>query len=362
MVKLVVRICMFFIIFAFILSFLGRCTDSVLDRFLDDFLNPIESVKGKDYITDDDIANASPIEYSTYVGIKMSQYNQLYISYNTTNINIKPEITHVNVLIESCNQSITEQNSYVNKTKIDQIILIQWVNENKSKINTLKEKYDILKNKIDNLKSEIKKLRSDVKSLESAMRRNENKMIYGPDGATNTTELENYKTLQKELNENINKLLEKIENLEREVAANNRLLKKLKQSIDRCTRELKKINEKLDKLIEQNDVEDETYYFIIGTEDDLKSKGLITSGGLFGGLKVTPSPNKELFALLTDKDKTIPLGKEDAEYDVLSDIPADSYEYRTVNKVKVLIIKDAKTFWSRTEFLIIKQSEELIKS
>lgn len=200
-----------------------------------------------------------------------------------------------------------------------------------------------------------------MKSLKSAMRRNENKngsVVYGPDGVTNTTELENYKTLQKELNENINKLLEKIENLKREVAANNRLLEELKQSIDRCTRELKKINEKLDKLIEQNDVEDKTYYFIIGTEDDLKSKGLITSGGLFGGLKVTPSPNKELFALLTEKDKTIPLGKEDAVYDVLSDIPVDSYEYRTVNKVKVLIIKDVKTFWSRTEFLIIKQSEE----
>ena len=355
MVKLVVRICMFFIIFAFILSFLGRCTGSSFDRFLDDFLNPTESVKDKNYITDDDIANASPIEYNTYVGIKMSQYNQLYISYNTTNINIKQEITPVNVLIESCNQSITEQNSYVNKTQIDQTILMQWVNENKSKINTLKEKYDILKNKIDNLESEIKKLRSDVKSLKSAMRRNEENFYKN---VTNTTELENYKTLQKELNENINKLLEKIENLKREVAANNRLLEELKQSIDCCTRELKKINEKLDKLIEQNDVEDKTYYFIIGTEDDLKSKGLITSGGLFGGLKVTPSPNKELFALLTEKDKTIHLGKEDAEYDVLSDIPADSYEYRTVNKVKVLIIKDAKTFWSRTEFLIIQQSEE----
>ncbi len=51
------------------------------------------------------------------------------------------------------------------------------------------------------------------------------------------------------------------------------------------------------------------------------------------------------------------LGEEDMEFDVLSEMPADSYEYRVVNRVKVLIIKDVDRFWSQTAFLIIKRSE-----
>lgn len=363
MVKLVVRICMFFIIFGFILSFLDKCTDSVFDRFLDDFLNPTESVKGKDYITNDDIANASPVEYNIYVGIKMSQYNQLYISNNTTNISINQEISPINVLIENCNQSITEQESYVNKSKIDQTILMQWVNENKSSANTLKEKYDILKNRFDNLESEIQKLESDVESLKSAMSSNE-KNYYQKyyKNVTNIIDRENYNILQKELNENVDKLLNKIEDLKDEIANNKSLLKDLNESINICIHEINKINEKLDKLIEQSGTvqatEDVNYYYIIDTKDNLKSKGIVSSSLFSSDLTVASNPDKDHFAILTDKNKTITLGRERDSFELLSDMPAKSYEFRTINNKKVLIITDVKSFWSNTKYLIILKSNK----
>lgn len=364
MVKLVVKICAFFIIFGMILGWMKSCEGDYIEKFLDDhFFSSSEKDKDDEEITCKDIENADPDQFYRYVNVKIAQLNQQYISYNSTNTSISQEISSIKNLIEQCNQSISSQTAYISKTNINQPILINWVSENKDNISQLEVAED-LQAKIEMADSKISRLETEIEDLLRAVNKNKTHFKsyirkYNKNVIKNETV--KYETIVNNFNESIVQLQQKIWALSNELKSyENDLSDLIRRSVKLCIRRLKEINEKLDKAIEQSgrpNEEDKTYYFIIDTEDELKSKGLVLSGGLFGGLKVTDSPDKEEFALLSEKDKTIMLGEEDMEFDVLSEMPADSYEYRVVNKVKVLIIKDVDRFWSRTAFLIIKKSE-----
>ncbi len=373
MVKLVVKICAFVIILGVVTSLLDHCTGSPVDRFLSDLFDSSEEVK-ENYITDGDIANADPTEFKTYVNIQLFKYGQQYTSYNSTNVNILQEISPVNVLIQNAEQIIETQANYINKTTINQTVLLEWADENRTNKDRLEKQYNDLIKRLEILDLNIKELKTNIRSLQDAICNNSchfseyieeykeyNKNEMPEESLTKVISdiSEDYNTLCKELNAQIGKLSEKVNDLSTELMNTQKSLRELNKSVEKCSVKIDSLNEKIDNLIEQSGrkEEDKTYYFIIDTEDELKSKGLVTSGGLFGGLKVTDNPDKDEFALLSEKDKTIMLGGEDMEFDVLSEMPADSYEYRVVNKVKVLIITDVDRFWSQTAFLIIKKSE-----
>ncbi len=134
--------------------------------------------------------------------------------------------------------------------------------------------------------------------------------------------------------------------------------------MDDSIRQIKKLKKEINRLQgivsadnEQTATEDTTYYYYVATKDVLLSNEVVSSGGLFGGLKVNPEPDKDLFTTISKSEKSVFIGKAEAEYDVLSDMPADSYDYRNVNKKKILIIKDVDRFWSNTQYLIIRVDE-----
>ncbi len=144
MVKLVVRIVAFFVIFAFILSWLKSCEGSPLDRWLSKLLDPTEdSGRLSDNITDEDIRNADPTEFNIYVNIEISKLNQKYISCNSTNINISQEINPIYIQIDQCNQTINNQTNYINDSNINQVSLIEWAENNRTSISLLNDKYNI---------------------------------------------------------------------------------------------------------------------------------------------------------------------------------------------------------------------------
>lgn len=368
MEKIVYKVVSFMVIFALALALLDDCVGcvkSATDSFLNSLFNPLKSCSNEDNVTGKDLYDADPIEFKYYVTAQIVKHENVIKNISVSNTNIKQEISPVNVLVNKYNQTVTNQNKYIKQTYINQTTLLEWVEENNTNIDYLKTKSKNLATQLDNIQSEIDGLKKQVKSLENAIRNKhfdkDHSKILGR---------EDFNEMKIGLENDIKELSNKISALTKELNSNKSLIKDLNQSIEDCVHNIEEINKKLDKLIIKGGqdttqspapTEEKTYYYIIDTEDELKTMGIVSKdgilGGIFGGLKVTPDPNKDLFALLTKSDRSILLGSEDYKFEVLSDMPDDSYQYRTINKITVLIITDVEKFWSQTEFLVIKQSE-----
>ncbi|WP_289199104.1 hypothetical protein [Bacteroides acidifaciens] len=363
MVKLVVRIVAFFLIFGIILCLLDNCKGSSFEKFVDDIFSFSDNTKDTEDVSCNDIENADPAQLNIYVNIMLSNINQQYVTYNTTNIDISQTITSINTQIDNYYQSITNQTNYINRSNINQNTLINWATDNREFISKLEKQYQNLREKIDILPSEIKKLQKEIRSLEQSLRRNKKHFErYVEKYNRDVIEKENikYEALIKELNERIEGLSSKIEILSKELGPNTRELDALNKTIKKCINKIKELNIKIDALIENSgnaqETEDADYYYIIDTEDNLKSKGIVSSTGLLGELSITSNPDKNYFAILTNKNKTIKLGREKDRFKLLSDMPSNSYEFRIINNKKVLIITDINNFWSKTKYLIIVKS------
>lgn len=347
MVKLVSKIVGFFLLFGIILSLLDNCSGNIFDSFLDN----LRVNESEDEISADDIKETDPIHLSQYVNVVIAQYNQQYIDYNSSNISIEQDITVVNNFIQECNQSVSQQNKYINETNVNQSILLDWIEKNTTNITYIESSYDEINNRIDALSKKIKKLERDIRELKEAVQKN--KWGQGKE-KTHPNDYRYWISVKQELIKKIKILQNTLKQL---VTINNTIDNR---TLKKCLRQLKEVNKKLDALIAQgnnsDDEQDEeniSFYFVIGTEEELKDNNIISSDGLFGGLKVNSSPDKQFFGILTDKNKTIVLGGEDEEFEIVSDHPADSYEFRTVNRSKILVINDIERFWGNSVYMVI---------
>ncbi len=372
-IKLWSRLVMFAVIIALLTTLPTNCSSCTsLDNFLNDLMNPSESVKGKEYISNKEIQNAWPDEFGKLITIKLTEYNIQFTEIDKTNNVIQQELTPIDLLIEEYKNEVHKQKNYCKNAKIEQATLLKWISENNSKIEYIKKKYEELSNKNNQIKKEIDKLISNLKSLKDAIGNNRYKKR--ADSSDQDEEVffgnfitkEEYESIKKERKEQIEKLLrEKIDPLVMEIKANTKTISNLNNRIDECVRQIERMNKELERIIiikEDDDKttdkekdEDKVYYYIIGDEEELKSKGVVTSNNLYAGTKVNTKLDKNLFALLTQSDRSILLGGENDIFDIVSDNPEDSYEIKNINKTKVLVIKDVKRFWSNTEFLVIKK-------
>jgi predicted nucleic acid-binding Zn-ribbon protein len=125
-------------------------------------------------------------------------------------------------------------------------------------------------------------------------------------------------------------------------------------------------NAALGDTIKQMDAEKNTVYYVIGTKDELKEKGIITEEGskflIFGGKTVVParSIDPSLFTAVDRRQVAeVPLPDPEREYKIvsrqnlefLSDVPEKDGKVRGA-----LQITEPDRFWAPSRFLIIVQS------
>ena len=109
-------------------------------------------------------------------------------------------------------------------------------------------------------------------------------------------------------------------------------------------------------------VERNTVYYVIGTKDELRKKGIIIKKGGILGAGATDLPATSLNpADFTSVDKTktasIPLPREDKSYRVLSRQDLGATEQPVKGGYKTAIkITNAEQFWGASKFLIIVQN------
>jgi len=99
-----------------------------------------------------------------------------------------------------------------------------------------------------------------------------------------------------------------------------------------------------------------TVYYAVGTTKELKKQGVIQKEGGIAGIGSTAELKQNFNAsYFTKSDLTqlhvIPLFSKFAK--VVTNHPTDSYRISGNNKSDSLIIKDAKSFWSQSKYLVI---------
>ena len=113
------------------------------------------------------------------------------------------------------------------------------------------------------------------------------------------------------------------------------------------------VKEKESKISEQDEMIN-TAWYVFGTRSELKDQKIVTSDGLFKAPKVLQQDfNKNYFVKIdARKTKSIPLFSTRAK--ILTNHPKSSYTLEKDNGNFVLIIVNAKEFWSVSRYLVIE--------
>ena len=107
------------------------------------------------------------------------------------------------------------------------------------------------------------------------------------------------------------------------------------------------------EIISAQDLALNTLYYVIGTKKELMNRNVISREGLFKGLKIGDSFDREYFTKVDMRSiDEIPINTKNIR--ILSSHPAGSYEeVRSGNNISKIAIKDANAFWERSKFLVI---------
>ena len=124
----------------------------------------------------------------------------------------------------------------------------------------------------------------------------------------------------------------------------------MQEELNRQKAELDQAKEKLDQAKEKL----LSGYYVIGTKEELTSKGLIYKRGFFDNKEVNEDFDKSQFKKVNIHDfKEILLDARKVE--IVTTHPSESYEIKGIKKkVDKLVIKDHDLFWSVSKFLIIE--------
>ena len=114
--------------------------------------------------------------------------------------------------------------------------------------------------------------------------------------------------------------------------------------------EMQAANAEQAKVVEDQDLQLNTAYYVFGTKSELKDHGIL-DGSKF---KMTDKTDKNYFKKIDIRDtKSIELNSKHAE--LLTDHPADSYMLLKDGKgLYTLSINDPVKFWSISKYLVIR--------
>jgi len=124
----------------------------------------------------------------------------------------------------------------------------------------------------------------------------------------------------------------------------------MKEKLSSASSELKSAQEKLESTKEKL----YTAWYVLGSKDELKSKGIIYSSGFLSNKEVNEDFDKSLFRKINILDfKELLL--EGKKIDIVTTHPTESYSLQVIKKkVDRLLITNPEKFWSVSKFLIIE--------
>lgn len=273
------------------------------------------------------------------------------------------------VMVTSCNNSDLEAMQRTNDS-LQQVVdtkegeidaLFEMMNQIEENLAIISAKYgkvqELKNNNVEgngNIKGEINE---QISTIESMLEANKKKI-----GELNAR-ISGLGKENTKLQEFVARLEERITNQESQIAELMRELENNKviiQNLNQNVSELSASNKAKEAIIEQQTMEANRAYFIVGNFKDLKDAGIVNKSGGFIGIGKRQSTNSEMetskFTMI-DKTKvtTITINLKKAK--VVSPHPESSYELvmdeNDDKVVSYLRILDPVKFWNQTRYLVI---------
>lgn len=273
------------------------------------------------------------------------------------------------VMVTSCNNSDLEAMQRTNDS-LQQVVdtkegeidaLFEMMNQIEENLAIISAKYgkvqELKNNNVEgngNIKGEINE---QISTIESMLEANKKKI-----GELNAR-ISGLGKENTKLQEFVARLEERITNQESQIAELMRELENNKviiQNLNQNVSELSASNKAKEAIIEQQTMEANRAYFIVGNFKDLRDAGIVNKSGGFIGIGKRQSTNSEMetskFTMI-DKTKvtTITINLKKAQ--VVSPHPESSYELvmdeNDDKVVSYLRILDPVKFWNQTRYLVI---------
>lgn len=226
-------------------------------------------------------------------------------------------------------------------------------NDIEANLDTVKEKEKMLNVSNGENIDQKANIVSDIRAIGELMLRNK-KEIYALERKLKKSNGKN-EELQKMISHLTDELNEKdaqIASLQSQLAESNASLKDVIQKFNDSMQVVSKQKEEISTMT--NNIN--TVYYAIGTMKELKQKGVITKEGGIVGIGSTAELKKDFnTSYFTKGDlttlKTLPLY---SKFDKLvTNHPTESYSITGSKKSDSIVIKDSKSFWSQSKYLVV---------
>ncbi|MBQ9254445.1 MAG: hypothetical protein IJ180_06720 [Bacteroidales bacterium] len=234
--------------------------------------------------------------------------------------------------------------------------LFAQLNEIEENLNTVTSKYssvETLKNSTGEINQDRRsRIQSQIQDINEILNQNKEKI------AALTAQLKKSQTNNQNLTAFIEKLQARISEQEEEIQLLTTELQKKNiviSSLNKNLDELSRQNREKDEHIIKVEDERNTVHYIIGTKNELKSRGIINSkGGFLGiGKKTSVSSDSDLADYTKiDARRVKDIALPGKKIQILTSHPSSSYELDS-DKPTQLTINDANSFWAKSKFLVI---------
>ncbi|MCR5454246.1 MAG: hypothetical protein K6F33_04590 [Bacteroidales bacterium] len=227
-------------------------------------------------------------------------------------------------------------------------------------LNMIKEKEQIISLKTGNGevdKASADQINEDITSIYELMLKNKQTI------KDLNTKLQQNGLKNKEMAKTIQLLTDQINAKDKEVSDLKTQLERLNidlanvekkaAELDSTLQEAQNVNEELSEVNSAQDAALNTVYYVVGTKKELIGHSVVNKEGMFKGLKIGDSFDKNYFTQIDLRNvNSINIGKKNAQ--ILSSHPSSSYKLVERGKiVEKLEITDPASFWERSKFLVI---------
>lgn len=267
------------------------------------------------------------------------------------------------------NNVSVEEEEYVGLTVEDSLrlalanqdSLLSLMNDITADMNAIKQMEDILSapsSLSTETESARQRIHEDMMAIQNTLQQRRERLAELEKKLRNATS--NNATLQKTietLKAQIADQEQSIAGLTEELSKKNIIIEKLEQTNDSLATTLTAINEAKEAAEEENvrltdDIN--TCYYVIGTNKELKDKGLIQTRFL-RSTKILPGDVDTQFFVKADRRSLLEINCHSKKAEVMTSQPQSSYNFITeANGDKILVIKDSNEFWKKSDFLVIK--------
>ncbi len=257
--------------------------------------------------------------------------------------------------LQEINDSLTVVTSIQDRVVID---YVETFNEIQSNLDKIKQAENIITLNTSDVDGELspgdeERIVEDISLINDLMQENKRKI------ATLERKLQNSGGQHKELQKMITYLQDQMLSKDLELA-------KLKDRLEALNIEVESLAARVDtlqtesseksKIIEEQEIEINTSYYVYGTEKELKEQNILTrEGGFIGIGKSTTLKQDFIVDYFTKIDirelKEIILQVDEAK--LITNHPSNSYELVGLKAVEKLQITDSKSFWTNSKFCVI---------